>query len=115
MGRMIPANPPACAPLVDGGSTGGQREEVPEFNQTSLLFDPFSSNLCSHGSPAVRQPAEGAASLLILSSLTFLPFGIRAVLHPGNHLGTPEGWLTARINPHSSRRVVGPYQLGTGP
>lgn len=26
-----------------------------------------------------------------------------------------EGWLTAWINPCSSRHVLGPYQLGTGP
>lgn len=25
------------------------------------------------------------------------------------------GWLTVWINPHSSRHVLGPYQLGTGP
>lgn len=25
------------------------------------------------------------------------------------------GWLTVRINPHSSRDVLGSYQLGTGP
>ncbi|CAJ1079770.1 hypothetical protein JOB18_033835%2C partial [Xyrichtys novacula] len=163
----IPANPPAYAPLVDWINIGGHREEVPDFNQTLFVFDPFSSNLCPHGSPAVRQPEEGAASLLILPSLTFffLPIGIR--LHPGNHLGTPgkgrkrvadravgcvsrlgvraslwarrqvscssphpappplqtirlsvsitEGRLTVGINPPSSRRVLGPYQLGTGP
>ncbi len=40
-----------------------------------FVFDPFSSNLCPHGSPAVRQPEEGAASLLILSSLTFCRLG----------------------------------------
>lgn len=40
-----------------------------------LCFDPLSSNLCPHGSPAVRQPEEGAASLLILSSLTFRHLG----------------------------------------
>lgn len=41
----------------------------------SLLFRlsliPLSSNLCPRGSPAVRHPEEGAASLLILSSFTF--------------------------------------------
>lgn len=52
-----------------------------------LCFDPLSSNLCPHGSPAVRQPEEGAASLLILSP-HFSAFGIHIVLHPGNHLGT---------------------------
>lgn len=26
-----------------------------------------------------------------------------------------EGWLTFWINPHSSRHVLGPYQLATGP
>lgn len=40
-----------------------------------LCFDPLSSNLCPHGSPAVRQSEEGAASLLILSSLTFRHLG----------------------------------------
>lgn len=36
----------------------------------SLLLKPL-----PHGSPAVRQPEEGAASLLILSSLTFCHLG----------------------------------------
>lgn len=40
-----------------------------------LCFDPLSSNLCPHESPAVRQPEEGATSLFILSFLTFRHLG----------------------------------------
>ncbi|KAG7503220.1 hypothetical protein JOB18_033835, partial [Solea senegalensis] len=57
----------------------------------SLPLIPISSNLWPHGSPAVRQPEEGASfPPLFLSSLLslFLIWDTNRFA-PRNHLGTP--------------------------